>query len=115
MPNQLFLEKCGFASSTPRAIVYASCKSGGLGFRHLYTKQGIAHVVKLIQTLCTPCEANQLTRIALSWWHVNAGVGFDLLSNPQTPVHHLEDTWLTSTHLFLQLLLWLTFPQLPCS
>ena len=101
-PTQLFLQKCGFASSTPRAVVYASRKSGGLGFRHLYTEQGIAHVVKLIQTLRTPCEANQLTRIALSWWHVNAGVGFDMLSDPQTPVHHLEGTWLTSTRLFLQ-------------
>ena len=43
-PNQLFLQKCGFALSTPRSIVYASCKSGGLAFWHLYTKQGIAHV-----------------------------------------------------------------------
>ena len=102
MPNQLFLEKCGFASSTPRAIVYASRKSDGLGFQHLYAEQGIAHVVKLIQTLCTPYEANQLTKTTLSWWHANAGIGFDLLSDPQTPVHHLEGTWLTSTRLFLQ-------------
>ena len=60
-PTQLFLQKCGFASSTPCAIVYASRKSGGLGFRHFYTKQGIAHVVKLIETLHTQCEANQLS------------------------------------------------------
>ena len=50
-PNQLFLQKGGSVSSTARALVYASRRSGGLGFRHLYTEQGIAHVVKLMQSL----------------------------------------------------------------
>ena len=54
LPTKLFLQKCGFASTTRREIVFASRQSGGLGFRHLHTDQGIARIIKLIQTLRTP-------------------------------------------------------------
>ena len=101
-PTQLFLQKCGFVSTTARAIVYASRKSGGLGFRHLYTEQGIAHLVKLFQALRTPSQACQLTRIAIRWWHSHAGTGYDLLMYPYRSCLHLEGTWLTSTRDFLQ-------------
>ena len=81
--------------------MYASRRSGDLGFQHLYTEQGIVHVVKLMQSLWTPSESCQLTRITLSWWHTNPGVGFDLLSSPCCPVVHLEGAWLTCTQDFL--------------
>ena len=54
-----------------------------------------------MQSLQTPSESRQLTRIALSWWHTNAGVGYDLLSHPHRPVVHLEGAWLMCTREFL--------------
>ena len=50
-PTRIFLQKCGFSSNTHRSIIYGARSSGGIGFRHEYIKQGIGHILKIIQAL----------------------------------------------------------------
>ena len=101
LPTKLFLQKCGFVSSMKRAIVFGSRRSGGLGFRHPYTEQGIAHITKLFQTLRTPGQTCHLLLICIQEWQLNSGMSFPLLEYPSRPCPHLEGQWLTSTRLFL--------------
>ena len=101
LPTKLFLQKCGFVSTMKRAIVFGSRLSGGLGFRHPYTEQGIAHLVKFIQALRTPGQTQQLLLISIHEWQLNSGMSYPLLEFPQRPCPHLEGQWLLSTRQFL--------------
>ena len=101
IPTKLFLQKCGFVSTMKRAIVFGSRQSGGLGFRHPYTEQGIAHIVKIFQTLRTPGQSQHLLLICIHEWQLNSGMSFPLLEFPKRPCPHLEGQWLLSTRQFL--------------
>ena len=101
VPTRLFLQKCGFASTTKREIVYASRQSGGLGFRDLRIDQGIAHIIKLLQVLRTPGQPNIILRIALGWWQAQCGAAYPLLQYPNRPCLHQEGSWLRYTRDFL--------------
>ena len=81
--------------------MFASCQSGGLGFCNLFVDQGIAHILKLIQTLRTPGQPNLLLCIALRWWQVLCGAGYPLLQFPSRACPHQEGNWLRSTREFL--------------
>ena len=100
-PTQLFLQKCGFVSNMHRSIVFAARQSGGLGFHHPYTEQGIAHLMKLIQTLRTPGYTRQLLLLAIHEWQISSGMSFSLLKYPAKSCPHLEGQWLLSTRQFL--------------
>ena len=101
-PTRLFLQKCSFSSTMHRSIVYGPRSSGGLGFRHAFTEQGIGHLLKLIQSLRTNGQSKSLLLLTIHWLHVNAGVGYNLLQYPSRPCPHLEGTWLRSTREFLE-------------
>ena len=101
LPTRLFLQKCGFCSTTHRSIVFGSRSSGGIGFRPLFQEQGIQHVTKFIQALRTPTQARNLLIIAILWWQLNSGMDYSLLEFPNRSCPHLEGTWLTSTRSFL--------------
>ena len=100
-PMRQFLQKCGFASTTRREIVFASRQSGGLGFRNLYFDQGIAHIIKFIQVLRTPGQPSILLRISLCWWQALCGAAYPLLEFPLRPCLYQEGQWLQSTRRFL--------------
>lgn len=100
-PTSLFLQKCGYASTTKRLLVFASRASGGLGMRDIYLEQGIAQLQRLFQALRTPGYPRDLLLLSLKWWHVHAGVNFNLLQEPSRPCHHLEGSWLSSIRQFL--------------
>ena len=100
-PTQLFLQKCGFVSNMKRAIVFGARQSGGLGFRHPFVEQGVAQLLKLIQTLRTPGPPKRLLLLCLQEWQVNSGMSYPLLALPCKPCPHLEGSWLSSIRQFL--------------
>ena len=71
-PIKIFLQKCGYSSMMHRSIVFSPRSLGGLSFQDMYTTQGIQHVIKLIQTLQTPGQPNQLLRLLLAEWQINS-------------------------------------------
>lgn len=100
-PTQRFLQKACFAASTSRALVFAPTSIGGLGYVHLYTEQGISQINRLLQSLRTPNKSYEITRIAMTWWHVNAGCGYELLEHPDRRCIHSESKWFVSLRQFL--------------
>ena len=84
-----------------RAIVYGPRSLGGLGFRDIYTTQGANHVLKLIQTLCSPGQPRNLLRLLLVEWQIHSGSSYPLLQLPHLPCNNLEGSWLTTTRTFL--------------
>ena len=100
-PVNIFLQKSGFPSTMHRSIVYAPRSCGGLGFKHLFTVQGISQITKLIQTLRTPGQSQTLLKLAITEWQIHSGCSTPLLLHPKQPCKHLEGTWLSSTRTFL--------------
>ena len=72
-PTSMFLQKCGFSSKTKCAVVFGSRSSGGIGFRSLYTGQGIQHAQKFVQCLRTPGLPKDALTTSLLWWQILAG------------------------------------------
>ena len=70
-PTAIFLQKCGFNSTMHCSIVFGPRRIGGLGFKNLYTTQGILHTIKLMQTLQTPGQPRMLLTLLLTEWQVN--------------------------------------------
>jgi hypothetical protein len=96
------LSKCRYSRTTPRAIVFLSPWFGGLGWRHLFFKQGIQHAILIIKHLRTPGPFQSLLHISLQWYYqVIAGVSFSPFSAPQIPLTYLDSAWLDSTREFL--------------
>ena len=100
-PTMIFLQKCGYSAMMHRAIVYGPRSSGGLGFRDLSTLQGIAHTLKIIQTLRTPGQPQSLLCLMLTEWQIHSGSSIPLLQHPRASCMHLEGSWLRSTRTFL--------------
>ena len=100
-PTMIFLQRCGLPSTMHRSIVYGPRRLGGLGFRDIYTTQGIAHTIKIIQTIRTPGQPCDLLRLLLEEWQIHSGSSHPLLEYPKHPCIHLEGSWLTSTRTFL--------------
>ena len=80
-PTQIFLQKSGFPSTLCRYVVFGCCRSGGLGFRDLYVKQGILHVTKFVQTLRTPGHSQQLLKLTIDEWQISSGFSSSHLSS----------------------------------
>jgi hypothetical protein len=96
------LAKLGFRRTINRSIVFGSPLYGGLGLHDLYLEQGIAQLQLFIRHLRAQSPQGKLLHIALTWWQLQAGVSWNLLSLPQRPLHYLPATWLTSVRAFLK-------------
>lgn len=73
------LRSAGIVSSMPRAIVFGPLKYQGLGLKHLYTLQGIAHLKDLITRCHTPSITGALHRASYEQMALEAGIGEDFL------------------------------------
>lgn len=100
-PTSIFLQKCGYASTTKRLLVFASRSSGGLGFRQIFVEQGISHLLKFFQSIRTPGYPRSLLLLTLRWWHIQSGMDYNLLEFPNRPCIHLDGQWLVSLREFL--------------
>jgi hypothetical protein len=96
------LSKCGFSRTTAHMVVFGSPWFGGLGWIHLYYKQGILHVLLLLKHLRTFGPLHILLHVCLHWYQVITGVSFSPLSRPDVPMPYLDSAWLDSTREFLK-------------
>ncbi len=82
MTTPLILSKMGYNRNMPKAVVYAPSTHGGLGFKHLHTKQGLQKVLQLLKHLQTRTTLGKLLDITIKVYQIQAG----------TKNHILEDT-----------------------
>eukprot|EP00980_Cylindrotheca_fusiformis_P029904 scaffold24022_cov357-Cylindrotheca_fusiformis.AAC.1 len=95
------LAKMGFRRTIHRSLAYGSPLYGGLGLREFYVEQGIAQLQLLIRHLRADSPQGRLLHICIDWAQLQAGVPWNIFSNPSKPLPHLPFTWLTSVRQFL--------------
>jgi hypothetical protein len=81
--------------------LYGPLEFGGASFRALWVKQGVGQVTLFLRHWRKNTQSGKLSRIALAWLQVQAGVSFELLSYASKPVPHLESKWFQSMRAFL--------------
>ena len=97
----IIVPRCGFNRNTKKEILYGPLHLGGASFRPLWVQQGIGQVTMFLRHWRKNSQAGQLSRIALAWFQVQAGVSFPILEYPSRPVPQLESKWISSMREFL--------------
>ena len=97
----IIVPRCGFNRNTKKEILYGPLEYGGANFRPLWVQQGVGQVTLFIRHWRKNTQSGKLSRIALAWLQVQAGVSFPLLSRPSKPVPQLESKYFLSMRSFL--------------
>ena len=111
------LQKMGFASCLPRAVVFGPAEAGGLGFHHLYTEQGIGHIQTFMGNVREPrSRAGKIIRSSLNWCQRLAGTTIPILEDTSRNLDYVEQCWIMVKRKFLvasQLTMEVTKPWVP--
>ena len=90
---------------------------GGEALFHFYDDQGYGQVRMFLKFWRTPTtQPGKLLRATYAWAQFCAGVGWSILSKPETPLKYLESVWLASLRHYLASIranIELTHPFLP--
>lgn len=90
-----------YPQTIPQAMVFLSTSEGGLGFRSLFTEQGIQNVLFILRHLRQRSNLGNFLRIVLSWFQVVAGVQRPVLEDTHRNLPQLTSKWLTNLRKFL--------------
>jgi len=63
----------------PKAVIYAPSMHGGLGLKHLYTKQGVQKALQVIKHLRTRTTLGKLMQTAIKAYQIQAGLPNSIL------------------------------------
>ena len=96
------IRKSGYCGSTLLEIRNGPRLFGGLAFRQLYCKQGVAQIIYFIKHWRTPGPINKMLKIVLSWLQAQCGTSFSIFDNTIIELPHLEELWFTSLLQFMQ-------------
>ena len=95
------LNLLGFNKHYPHGVTFASQSLFGSGLADLHLEhQGLAQLQALLNYVGTEQKIGTNMLIWLCSLQTEAGVSYDLLSQPDTPVPYLTDCWFTSIHPF---------------
>jgi exonuclease III len=97
----IIIPRCGYNRNTHRSIIYGPQRLGGASFRHLYIEQGILQVTYFLRHWRTQSQIGKLFRCTISWLQLSLGVSYPVLSQPSTPLPHMESKWIASMRSFL--------------
>ena len=87
------LNKLGYNRHYPHAAAFAPISIFGCGLRDLKVEQGLQQIQAVLDYVGTHHRIGELILISLRHLQVEAGVSFDILQNPHTPIPHLTDCW----------------------
>ena len=96
------LNKMGYNKNMPRAVVFGPIKHGGIGMPHMFTEQGAAQTTELLKHVRSDSPSGVMARIAINWYQLSTGVGFDTLEEPFYKIKHAEGLWINSIRKFLR-------------
>ena len=81
-------------------MTFASQSLFGSGLADLHLKQGLAQLQALLNYVGTVHKIGTIMLILLCALQTEAGVSYNLLSQPDTHVPYLTDYWFTSIYQF---------------
>ena len=98
--NQVTLNKLGYNRNYPRAAAFAPIQEFGSGLHDIRLEQGLAQIQALLNYIGTGHKVGKLMIISYRTLQIEAGVHFELLAQPQTPLSYLTPCWFTSLRYF---------------
>jgi Reverse transcriptase (RNA-dependent DNA polymerase) len=98
--NCVVLNKLGYNKHYPRAAAFAPTQEFGTGLHDIRIEQGLAQIQALLNYIGTGHKVGQVMLISYRNLQIEAGVSFQLLEQPQTPLPYLTPCWLTSLRSF---------------
>ena len=95
--------KCGFARSTPSAVLYGPAALGGASFRQCYVEQGIGQLQLFLRHWRQPeTQVGRLSRVAVHWTQFQCGTSTSFLNDVHTEHPHTSSKWHESLRTFLR-------------
>lgn len=94
------LPQLGYNRHFPRAVVHGT-NFAGMKFKHLYTEQGIQHVMLFLKYFRSNNSIGQFLALNLRWVRLIAGWSVCPLRRPQYPCHHIPHPWFQTLIRFL--------------
>ena len=94
------LNKLGYNRHYPHAVAFAPRKVFGCGLVDLRIEQGLCQIQAFLDFVGTEHKVGNAILISLRHLQVEAGVSFDLLGQPHTPLTYLTDCWVLSLRQF---------------
>lgn len=88
------LNQLGYNRNFPHAVAFAPAHVFGIGLVNLCTEQGLFQLQALLDYMGTEHKVGNVMLIILRHLQVEAGVSFDLLSQPSIPLVYLTDYWI---------------------
>ena len=99
--------KCGFARTTPSAVLYGPATMGGAAFRRAYIEQGIGQLQLFIRHWRNKeSQIGRLSRVAVHWIQYHCGTSRPFLQDVETNIPHSPSRWHFSVRAFLQHMGW---------
>jgi hypothetical protein len=94
------LNKLGYNRHYPHAVAFAPRKVFGCGLVDLRIEQGLRQIQAFLDYVGTDHKVGNVIIISLRHLQVEAGVSFDILCQPKTPLTYLTDCWVLSLRRF---------------
>ena len=94
------LNKLGYNRHYPHAVAFAPRKVFGCGLVDLRIEQGLCQIQAFLDYVGTDHKVGNVIIISLRHLQVEAGVSFDILCQPKTPLTYLTDCWVLSLRRF---------------
>jgi hypothetical protein len=96
------LSASGVVRSMPRAVVWGPLRYQGLGIRHLYTTQGVEHLLAILRHATRDTLTGQLLRTSMEEMQLETGVSQSFLSYSFDAYGYMATrSWIASTWKFL--------------
>ena len=99
--SRKFLQKLGYAKTTPNVVLFGPQEYGGLGFHQWYDEQGAGQVEHFLKHWRTASGIQDHLKIALSWAQRLSGMSTPILAAPAIPLPHLETKFFPELRRFL--------------
>jgi hypothetical protein len=99
--RQTCIRKMGYKSSTPTSMIQGPRTLQGLGLTPLWSLQGTAQTMLVVEALRTHGPLNKMIRILLEWVHAFTGTTLHPIYTPNDLYPPLPTGWMSSLHEFM--------------
>jgi len=100
MATPMIISQMGYNQNMPKAVIYTPSTHGGLGLKHLHTKQGLQKVLQVIKHLWTCTTLGGLLQVTIKTYQLQAGIPAPILED-KTQLPWLPHWWITNMCKFL--------------
>ena len=111
---QVILQRLGYNENMPKDVIYGPTTTGGLGFHHLFSLQGLQKIKQILQAYRNNTPLRNILHTTFQWDQHVAGTSKSIFQDTGSSIPQLQnEKWiLTLRHFLHQSNLQLHLPQL---